>query len=237
RNKTDLEEQSLDDLFNSLKIYKAEVKNSSSADTTTQNIAFVSPSNTDRTTESVSAAASVYAKLLVSFLPNVDSLSNAVIYSFFASQSSSPKLDNDDLKQIDADDLEEMDLKWQMAMNILQGSVGSYDWSFQAEEEPANYALMAFSSSSFSSDNELRDNALVNLRQTLETAEQEKDDLKQSDESWPSSSPYDRFQSNYGYHVVPPPYTGTFMPPKPDLVFNNAPNGVETNHFAFNVKL
>nr|GEU31064.1 putative ribonuclease H-like domain-containing protein [Tanacetum cinerariifolium] len=32
--------------------------------------------------------------------------------------------------------------------------VGSYDWSFQAEEEPANYALMAFSSLSSSSDNE-----------------------------------------------------------------------------------
>nr|GFC73109.1 hypothetical protein [Tanacetum cinerariifolium] len=31
---------------------------------------------------------------------------------------------------------------------------GSYDWSFQAEEEPANYELMAFSSSSSSSDNE-----------------------------------------------------------------------------------
>nr|GEW78893.1 zinc finger, CCHC-type [Tanacetum cinerariifolium] len=33
--------------------------------------------------------------------------------------------------------------------------MGSYDWSFQAEEEPTNYALMAFtSSSSSSSDNE-----------------------------------------------------------------------------------
>nr|GFC74284.1 hypothetical protein [Tanacetum cinerariifolium] len=33
--------------------------------------------------------------------------------------------------------------------------VGSYDWSFQEEEEPTNYALMAFTSSSFSSsDNE-----------------------------------------------------------------------------------
>nr|GEV51676.1 hypothetical protein [Tanacetum cinerariifolium] len=32
--------------------------------------------------------------------------------------------------------------------------VGSYDWSFQAEEEPTNYTLMAFSSSSSSSDNE-----------------------------------------------------------------------------------
>nr|GEY52452.1 ribonuclease H-like domain-containing protein [Tanacetum cinerariifolium] len=59
RNKTDLEEQSLDDLFNSLKIYEAEVKSSSSVGTTTQNIAFVLSSNTDSTTEPVSAAASI----------------------------------------------------------------------------------------------------------------------------------------------------------------------------------
>nr|GEU95141.1 hypothetical protein [Tanacetum cinerariifolium] len=118
-NKTDLEEQSLDDLFNSLKIYEAEVKSSSFAITSTQNIAFTSSSNTDSTTEPVSVAASVSAvsvKLPISSLPNVDPLSNAVIYSFFASQSSSPQLENNDLKQIDADDLEEMDLKWQMAM-------------------------------------------------------------------------------------------------------------------------
>nr|GFB28890.1 hypothetical protein [Tanacetum cinerariifolium] len=30
----------------------------------------------------------------------------------------------------------------------------SYDWSYQAEEEPVNYALMALTSSSSSSDNE-----------------------------------------------------------------------------------
>nr|GEY48515.1 hypothetical protein [Tanacetum cinerariifolium] len=205
RNKTDLEEQSLDDLFNRLKIYEAEVKSSSSASTTTQNIAFVSLSNTDSTNEPVSAASSVSAvsaKLHVSTLPNVYSLSNAVIYLFFASQSSSPHLDNDDLKQIDADHLEEMDLKWQMAMLTVEcnncyrkrhfarecrspkdarrngaaepqrmsvpvetttsnalvsqcDGVGSYDWSFQAEEEPTNYALMAFSSSSSSSDNKV----------------------------------------------------------------------------------
>nr|GFD01671.1 ribonuclease H-like domain-containing protein [Tanacetum cinerariifolium] len=35
-------------------------------------------------------------------------------------QSSSPQLDNKDLKQIDADDLEEMDLKWQMAMLTMR---------------------------------------------------------------------------------------------------------------------
>nr|GEX89180.1 phospholipase-like protein [Tanacetum cinerariifolium] len=53
-------------------------------------------------------------------LPNVDNLSDDVIYSFFASQSNSLQLDNDDLKQIDADDLEEMDLKWQMTMMTMR---------------------------------------------------------------------------------------------------------------------
>nr|GEU40156.1 hypothetical protein [Tanacetum cinerariifolium] len=38
-------------------------------------------------------------------------------------------------------------------------------------------------------------------------------------------------------YVVPPPYTGTFMPPKPDLVFHNAPNDAETVHTTFNVEI
>ncbi|GJT69982.1 ribonuclease H-like domain-containing protein [Tanacetum coccineum] len=60
------------------------------------------------------------SKANASTLPNVDSLSDVVIYSFFASQSNSLQLDNDDLKQIDPDDLEEMELKWQMAMLTMR---------------------------------------------------------------------------------------------------------------------
>nr|GFD19183.1 hypothetical protein [Tanacetum cinerariifolium] len=76
-NKTDLEEQSLDNLFNSLKIYEAKVKSSSSTSTSTQNIACMSSFNTDSTNEPISAATSVFAvsaKILVSVLPNLDTL-------------------------------------------------------------------------------------------------------------------------------------------------------------------
>nr|GEZ21754.1 hypothetical protein [Tanacetum cinerariifolium] len=123
RNKANLEKQSLDDLLNNLKIYEAEVKSSSTTSHNTQNIAFVSSNNIDSTNESVNVVPSVFAastKALVSTILNVDSVSDAVIYSFFASQSNSPQLDNGDLKQIDADDLEEMDLKWQMAMLTIR---------------------------------------------------------------------------------------------------------------------
>nr|GFB93949.1 hypothetical protein [Tanacetum cinerariifolium] len=123
RNKTDLEDKSLDDLFNSLKIYESEVKHSSPQGSDSQNLAFVSTTQADSTNDSVSAdvnVSAVGATLSASTLLNVDLLSNAVIYSFFASQSSSLQLDNEDLKQIDADDLEEIDLKWQMAMLTMR---------------------------------------------------------------------------------------------------------------------
>nr|GEY80400.1 hypothetical protein [Tanacetum cinerariifolium] len=298
------ESLSQEDINLNFKIYEAEVKSSSTTSTTTQNIAFVSSQNTDSTNESVRAVASVSAastKVYVSALPNVDTLSDAVIYSFFASQSNSPQLDNDDLKQIDTDDLEEIDLKWQMAMltmrarRFLQGTgrnLGAngttstgYDWSFQEEEKPTNYAFMAFtSSSSSSSDNEHRDNALVDLRKKFKKVKQERDELKlkldkfqtssknlsqllasqtndetglgydnqvfnsfvfdcdemfsfESDVSMPASLVYDRYKSGEGYHAVPSPYTGTFMPFKHDLVFHDAPTVNETIPTAFNVKL
>nr|GFD10341.1 hypothetical protein [Tanacetum cinerariifolium] len=39
-----------------------------------------------------------------------------------------------------------------------------------------------------------------------------------------------------GYLAVPPPVTGTFMPPKPDLVFHTPPSDVN-EHLSFNVQL
>ncbi|GKG37476.1 hypothetical protein Tco_0447649, partial [Tanacetum coccineum] len=43
-----------------------------------------------------------------------------VMFSFFSNQSNSPQLDNEDLEQINTDDLEEMDLKWQVAMLTMR---------------------------------------------------------------------------------------------------------------------
>nr|GFB56983.1 ribonuclease H-like domain-containing protein [Tanacetum cinerariifolium] len=43
-----------------------------------------------------------------------------LMFSFLASQLNSLQLDDKDLKQIDHDDLEEMDLKWQVAMLFMR---------------------------------------------------------------------------------------------------------------------
>nr|GEX70951.1 hypothetical protein [Tanacetum cinerariifolium] len=55
-------------------------------------------------------------------------------------------------------------------------------------------------------------------------------------DSWPPSNLYDRFVPIGGYHAVPPLVSGTFMPPKPDLVFHTPPSD-ENEHLAFNVQL
>ncbi|GJZ55533.1 ribonuclease H-like domain-containing protein, partial [Tanacetum coccineum] len=50
----------------------------------------------------------------------IENLSDAVIYSFFSTQPSIPQLDNEDLQQINPDDLEEMDLRWNIAMLTMR---------------------------------------------------------------------------------------------------------------------
>nr|GFA92290.1 hypothetical protein [Tanacetum cinerariifolium] len=102
----------------------------------------------------------------------------------------------------------------------------TYDWSFQAEDEPTNFALMAFTSSSSNSsfDNE----AMFDCENYYSS--------KNDSDSWPPSNLYDRFVPNGGYHAVPPPVAGTFMPPKPDLVLHTPPSD-ENEHLAFNVQL
>ncbi|GJU81367.1 ribonuclease H-like domain-containing protein [Tanacetum coccineum] len=203
RNKVEIETISLDDLYNNLKIYEPELTGSSSTSQNSQNVTFVSNStnNTNNTNKADNTAHGV-----------------------------STAHTQEDMEQLHPDDLEEMDLQWEMAMLksrarrfikrtgrkldingqrvgfdkskvecynchknghfarecrfprnqenkgrennsrtvpietptqnalIAQDRIGGYDWSYQAEEEqPTNYALMAFTSSrsSSSSDSEV----------------------------------------------------------------------------------
>nr|GEY71192.1 retrovirus-related Pol polyprotein from transposon TNT 1-94 [Tanacetum cinerariifolium] len=208
RNKTDLEEQNLDDLFN------------------------------------ISAAASVSAvcpKMPVSSLLNVDSLSNEMSMLTMRARrflqktgrnlgANGPTSMGFDMSKVECYNCHRKGHFSRECRSPKDSRRnGSYDWSYQAEEELANFALIDFSASSSSSDTEVFTRAMFDFDDYLSS---------ESDcESWPPSSLYDSFQPNGGYHVVPPPTTGTFMPPKPDLVFHTAPIAVETDHSAFTVQV
>ncbi|GKA13761.1 hypothetical protein Tco_0693407 [Tanacetum coccineum] len=88
-------------------------------------MAFVSSSNnnTSSSTEVVNAAYEVTTastQVNTAYFTNIDNLSDAVIFSFFVSQPNSPQLTHEDLQQIHPDDIEEMDLRWQMAMLTMR---------------------------------------------------------------------------------------------------------------------
>nr|GEX86277.1 ribonuclease H-like domain-containing protein [Tanacetum cinerariifolium] len=245
------------------KIYEAEVKGSPPSSQNTQNIAFVSSNNTDSTNESITTASSITvasSKALVSTL----------------------------LNKINPDDLEEMNLKWQMAMLTMRAkrflkrtgrnlgangtdTIGNKDTprrTVPVEVSTSNALVSQCSSSSSRSDNEVApcskayskayatlqthyDNLIVEFRKSqfdvllykTESKVSDKTGLgfdnqvfssqmfdceelhsHESDNSVPKSPENDRYKTGEGYHAVPPPYTGTFLPPKHDLVFHDDVN-------------
>ncbi|GJX28666.1 hypothetical protein Tco_0236745 [Tanacetum coccineum] len=99
RNKPDLDIMSFNDLYNNFKIVKQEVKGTASS--SSQNVAFV-PASTQVSTASTQVSTA--------------NLSDATVYAFLANQPNGSQLVHEDLKQIHEDNLEEIDLKWQLAL-------------------------------------------------------------------------------------------------------------------------
>ncbi|GJX75317.1 ribonuclease H-like domain-containing protein [Tanacetum coccineum] len=160
------------------------------------------------------------------------SYTNDLMFSFFANQSNSPQLDDEDLEQIDHDDLKEIDLKCQVAMLsmrvkrfykktgrklifnckepvgfdktkdnalIVQDGLG-YDWSYIAQAEPTEFALMSYTSNLSVSDTEAY---------MFDSRSSDGDDNQTND----------MFKKDNEYHAVPPPLTVNYMPPLADLSF------------------
>ncbi|GJY15619.1 putative ribonuclease H-like domain-containing protein [Tanacetum coccineum] len=119
--------------------------------------------------------------------------------------------------------------------NALVSCDGSgYDWSDQTEEGPTNFALMAYSSTSSNSEVSTDSNCLESVEARLIVYKKNKyvyeEDIKLTVENFENSSKnlsklidcqiVDKCKTGLGYNAVPPPYTGNFMPPKPDLSFS-----------------
>ncbi|GJU32182.1 hypothetical protein Tco_1175771 [Tanacetum coccineum] len=249
RNKADIDEIDIDDLYNNLRVYEDEMKRSSSSTSTSQNLAFLSSKNTSSTNE-VSTANGDFK---VSTAGGTSQVSSTLC-----------------AHEINGDDLEELDLRWQVAMLtirvkkfiqrtgrnlnfkekqpvtldkrnaptnklslqalVAQDGLGGYDWSNDFKLEPVNYALMAISSSSSSSssDNEGYEIALESLESRIlghemnELAWGEKyefQNYKLKSSDEETTPANDRFLKAEGYHVVPPPITGNFLTPRDDISF------------------
>ncbi|GJU78617.1 putative RNA-directed DNA polymerase [Tanacetum coccineum] len=122
RGQPGLDELEFDDLYNNLKVYEHELKGVSNSNS--QNIAFLSTevkgSTLKQSTadpENIPKGYTQAASSKVQTAPNCASHSDEIICSFFAQQASMPTThDDEDLLQIDEDAMEEIDIRWQVAM-------------------------------------------------------------------------------------------------------------------------
>ncbi|KAJ9563108.1 hypothetical protein OSB04_008268 [Centaurea solstitialis] len=116
RQGDDLEDKELEDLYNDLRIFEAEVEKKKRPIGYSHNAALLSSENPSsfNTTASYNTAANETVSN-----SSQETNEDIILEAFLASHVKS-SLINDDLDQINADDLEEMDIKWQMTMLTLR---------------------------------------------------------------------------------------------------------------------
>nr|GEV94862.1 putative ribonuclease H-like domain-containing protein [Tanacetum cinerariifolium] len=181
RNKSDLDTMSLDDLYNHLKVYESKVQKKSESNS--QNMAFISSPKHNNRNEEVNTASVSTASTNVSPASTnigVASISQETACTYIASQSSGSQTKFKDINQIDEDDIEEMDIKWNTTLLSMRADrfwkkigkkisiegtdvagfdkskVECFNFHKMDEEAPTEFALMTKTSA----ESEVFDNSL-----------------------------------------------------------------------------
>ncbi|GJS39508.1 hypothetical protein Tco_0564551 [Tanacetum coccineum] len=233
RNKSDLDTLSMDDLYNNLKVYEAEIKGQSSSISNSQN---------------GQAPSSTYA--------------DDVMFSLFANQSNSPQLDNKDLEQINTDDLEQMDLKWQVAILTMRvkrflkktrrnlnlngketvgfdktkvecynchrrghfarngrASKESGELEMRCSRKACTNGYINYKCLGCSRWDSAKDKASLGYDSQMNESEVVHSVFNSKESDVDNSLVNDRFKTGEGFHVVPSLYTRNYIPSRPDLSF------------------
>ncbi|GJY70782.1 putative ribonuclease H-like domain-containing protein [Tanacetum coccineum] len=208
RNKPEIDILSMDDLYNNLKIYEPEVDKTSSS--STQNVAFVSVnSSTNGVVNTAYGVTTTSTQATTVNSTTIDNLSDAIISRLKVADVYA----NNEGKEILEEHWKEVFCEWAprnqenrnmeitrrvmpvetTTSNALVSCEGSgYDWSDQVEEglESVEARLLVY-----------KKNESVYEEDICETKDHLSSDC-------------------LGYHAVPHPYIGNFMPPKPDFSFS-----------------
>ncbi|GJX85652.1 hypothetical protein Tco_0336426 [Tanacetum coccineum] len=177
-------------IASSSEIYEPEVKGTSSSNTNTQNVAFVSSNSTSSTNGAVNTAhgaTTVSTQTTTVNSTTIDNLSNAVIYGH--ANNEGKEILEEDWKEEPKNRNREttrrvVPVETTTSNALISCDGASYDWSDQAEEGPTNFALMAYTSTSsnfeVSTDLNCSSSYLENVKILKEQNEQLLNDLRTS---------------------------------------------------------
>nr|GEU80683.1 ribonuclease H-like domain-containing protein [Tanacetum cinerariifolium] len=224
RNKPGIDNLNIDDMYNNLKVYEADIKGSSGSSSNSLNVAFVSAESTNSTNE-LNAAYSVstatgHSSQAQDDLEEMGLKWQVVMLSmrvkrFYKKTGRKLKFNRKEPVGFDKTKVECFNCH---RRGHFARDCRSAKNSGNKKEEATNFALMAFTSnpsSSSSSNSELNEKEVLDVKK--EEVTETVFDNRSSDEE--NSLANDRFKKGEGYHAVPPPLTRNYMPPKSNLSF------------------
>ncbi|GJW33952.1 hypothetical protein Tco_0053984 [Tanacetum coccineum] len=225
RNKSDLDTLSMDDLYYNLKVYESEIKGQTSSSLNSHNVAFISSDNSSITNETVNIVHSVSAvsskdqastasyvddkwisnvkRILVLTRQKVECLPTAMESSFFqrlrAPRTSGDRNSEDPRRNAPMGHIYDKKMPW-----VVQDGIGLR-------------TLSAKDKTDLGYDSQINESELNNIHMNESEVVHSVFNSRESDVD--DSPINDRFKTGEGFHVVPPPYIGNYMPPRPDLSF------------------
>nr|GEZ72238.1 hypothetical protein [Tanacetum cinerariifolium] len=224
RNRSYLDTMRLDDLYNHHKVYESEVQKK--MEPNSQNMAFISSATHNSRNEDGNTA---YVPTASTNVPTVSAsvatISQDTACAYITSQSNGSQIKFEDINQINEDDMEEMDMKWNMELlsmradkwvtlqesarlpeaKIEEGEITSdrEDHALVANKEsPTEFALIA----NTCTESKVFDNSLCSK------------DCKKNNDSLNNKN-----KEGLGYSAVPPPPTQLYSSPKKDLSWTGLP--------------
>nr|GEW48848.1 hypothetical protein [Tanacetum cinerariifolium] len=233
RNKSDLDIMSIDDLYNNFKIVEQKVKRTSSSNSSSQNIAFMSSPSTNSTNEVYTAyevsTASIQSSTASTQVGTANSqnntanLSDATIYAFLANQLNGKKItiNGSDIGGVDKSKVKcynchnmghfEKECRGPRKQDSRNMNQDSSRRAVHVEKTPPKMVAIdgVGFDWSFMADNEVPTNMAL-----MDFSDSESLD-KLIGSQIPNNSKKGLGYKNY--HAVLPPPTGLFLPPKLDL--------------------
>ncbi|GJR58159.1 putative ribonuclease H-like domain-containing protein [Tanacetum coccineum] len=236
-NKPEIETMSIDDLYNNFKIVEKKIKKTAGTSSGGQNLAFMSAPNSSSTNDA-SSQVNAASPSINTASPQVStsSVCDNTVYAFMVENPNGSNVLHQDLEQIHEDDLEAMDLKWQLSLLSVRAKkyyqkTGKKIFINGNDIAGKNEVLFSEEVAVFKREVRIKQYEINTLKTEFEKLKQEKEAFDFKIEKFDKASKdldqllgsqiTDKSKKGFGYSAVPPPHPLIYnRPNKLDLSYS-----------------